>query len=161
MYLFIRRCLLCYARFYRIPSVLLPRYRHGWSMLIGDSWWTFFIAILMHARENLEDLEQSEIRTMMLRLPRIDVSRVCQVGNLCEWQHWFSVSFSLFICRHWLRHTISGMKLWKDKCQRTETCSPIFHNSLHHHDILFVILFTLCTILCISSWSSSKFNDYY
>lgn len=38
----------------------------------------------MHARENLEDLEQSEIRTMMLRLPRIDVSRVCQVGNLRE-----------------------------------------------------------------------------
>ncbi|KAI9481276.1 MAG: rab-GTPase-TBC domain-containing protein [Benjaminiella poitrasii] len=31
------------------------------------------LAILRHARENLEDLEQSEIRTMLLRLPFMDM----------------------------------------------------------------------------------------
>lgn len=35
-----------------------------------------YSAILRNARENLEDLEQSEIRTMMLRLPHLDMRRV-------------------------------------------------------------------------------------
>lgn len=33
-------------------------------------------AILRNARENLEDLEQSEIRTMLLRLPFMDMQPV-------------------------------------------------------------------------------------
>ncbi|KAI9322541.1 rab-GTPase-TBC domain-containing protein [Dichotomocladium elegans] len=33
------------------------------------------LAILLNARENLEDLEQSEIRTMLLRLPYMDIQR--------------------------------------------------------------------------------------
>ncbi|KAI8144936.1 rab-GTPase-TBC domain-containing protein [Fennellomyces sp. T-0311] len=33
------------------------------------------LAILRNARENLEDLEQSEIRTMLLRLPYLDMQR--------------------------------------------------------------------------------------
>lgn len=34
------------------------------------------LAILRNARENLEDLEQSEIRTMLLRLPFMDMQPV-------------------------------------------------------------------------------------
>ncbi|KAI9321008.1 rab-GTPase-TBC domain-containing protein [Dichotomocladium elegans] len=38
------------------------------------------LAILLNARENLEDLEQSEIRTMLLRLPGMDVRRILADG---------------------------------------------------------------------------------
>ncbi|KAI7880735.1 RabGAP/TBC [Lichtheimia hyalospora FSU 10163] len=34
------------------------------------------LAILLNARENLEDLEQSEIRTMLLRLPYLNIQRL-------------------------------------------------------------------------------------
>ncbi|ORY96886.1 rab-GTPase-TBC domain-containing protein [Syncephalastrum racemosum] len=41
------------------------------------------LAILLNARENLEDLEQSEIRTMLLRLPFMDMHRtIAEAYNL-------------------------------------------------------------------------------
>lgn len=39
-------------------------------------------AILLNARENLEDLEQSEIRTMLLRLPYLNIQRVSRLSSL-------------------------------------------------------------------------------
>ncbi|KAJ1679805.1 hypothetical protein EV182_001290, partial [Spiromyces aspiralis] len=34
------------------------------------------LALLSHLRETLEDLEQSEIRTMLLRLPDVDIPQI-------------------------------------------------------------------------------------
>ncbi|KAI8379569.1 rab-GTPase-TBC domain-containing protein [Radiomyces spectabilis] len=39
------------------------------------------LAILRNVRENLEDLEQSEIRTMLLRLPAMDMQRILADGQ--------------------------------------------------------------------------------
>lgn len=36
-----------------------------------------YIAILLSAKEALEDLEQSEIRTMLFRLPLLNMEMVC------------------------------------------------------------------------------------
>lgn len=38
-------------------------------------------AILRTTKENLEDLEQSEIRTMLMRLPNLDITRVSRVPS--------------------------------------------------------------------------------
>ncbi|KAK9766848.1 hypothetical protein K7432_003780 [Basidiobolus ranarum] len=38
------------------------------------------LAILKHCKENLEDLEQSEIRTLLLRLPELDMDQIVQQG---------------------------------------------------------------------------------
>ncbi|ORX90747.1 RabGAP/TBC [Basidiobolus meristosporus CBS 931.73] len=38
------------------------------------------LAILTYCKENLEDLEQSEIRTMLLRLPELDMDQILQQG---------------------------------------------------------------------------------
>lgn len=38
---------------------------------------TFKPAVLLSAKEALEDLEQSEIRTMLLRLPSLNMEMVC------------------------------------------------------------------------------------
>lgn len=35
-----------------------------------------YLAILRNAKDNLEDLDQCEIRTMLLRLPTMDMQRV-------------------------------------------------------------------------------------
>jgi hypothetical protein len=40
---------------------------------------TSIIAILLSAKEALEDLEQSEIRTMLLRLPLLNMEMVCDL----------------------------------------------------------------------------------
>lgn len=42
----------------------------------------FCLAILRHLKENLEELEQSEIRTMLMRLPPLDMDQVRQEPHL-------------------------------------------------------------------------------
>lgn len=71
------RYLLCHAGLPWVSSIRMLGYV---VFLERDDDGTYiniaYSAILRNARENLEDLEQSEIRTMMLRLPHLDMRRV-------------------------------------------------------------------------------------
>lgn len=84
----------------------------AWSVRISPiclSWWEYkqrtkrsvysyyCIAILRNARENLEDLEQSEIRTMLLRLPFMDMQPV----SISTWSTLLVINEFFYLDNRW------------------------------------------------------------
>lgn len=75
---------------------------------IPDAGWIdlhpyFCLAILKHMKEGFEDLEESEIRTTLMRLPALDIDQV-KTGPV------FYLLFLLF-CAFWLCMTNTGTRL--------------------------------------------------